>query len=1037
MPSIRTPNPREIEKRSFAPIVFSGGIDKEISRYSAPPGTLFDAVNYEASSKGLTRGQGLLHYDGTVDTAVSDMWVIAATDAESSVIGSGFTLGGRATWGTDGAYGTVVYWKRVSAATSYTYLGLIEVEGALPTDGDTVTDEETGTLYVLSGPLTYQAASLATAVNPSTGALLAPTTTDYLALLNNEVNNALVASTVVTGSGLSAYYHGKMPGVGGVTGGWQLDDTVYGVRDAYAIAFAYGDTEVFPGETVTIDTDDGNEVATVLAAVLTAGLWDGTGQGYLVLGPSSSTVDYRYLANPTASSVITSSSGDVGVAFGLADVSGGLVWKATTHGWQWVNTGWTLSYDTGTNAPNVVAAPLFLPDLVDSQRDTGFDLVSAGATGTGPDYDAWTNASNITADDASYATCSLSSGRITHELTATVGANSIPHDNVRVVGVEVQVEALYTGSNAPIDRSARLFLDDGTSYLRSVSRARREVVTSSAVVYTYGGSTDLWGLDEISAELINSGDFKFKIQYENTSAGSGQIEVDFIKVKFYYVPNNEKVWVRDTAASADVSTADIHAVQVMSGDFGSGNDAEGYLSLSNVTSPESIGVGMSLYTESAAGGLLVAKVSSVPEYNLLPGEADMLANNSKWQNIRANFYENDESEAIYAVNGAGPAITFDGTNFARIYTPLIRAVDKPRSLAFHTNRLALGFGYGSVVQSVVGTPNDFSAVDGSVAWGVGDAVTGLISLPGSVLGVFSESSIRTLEGSSEADGLMRTVVSNSGAKEYTVQNIIGPYYADNRGISNLETSDRFGDFAISRLSDPVRTWLRDRIQQVRSLGVLDTKPIASVPVRNKSQYRLYFADGYYLTMYFRPDGVAETTFGHYDTETFSTAYVPTFIDSSVLSTGRERIIMGTSDGSLWIVDGANVLQTPEGPVTPDAWIVTNPIDFGTPEGLHKVQFVTLQGLFYGAQTIDSWSDSNYVFEATGNAHYTTAVGEYSSPPEFTERSLLESFYLPTLTDGVSFKFQTTLDGSRPHSLQALLIRATRAGTDRNAAPRAY
>ncbi len=73
-----------------------------------------------------------------------------------------------------------------------------------------------------------------------------------------------------------------------------------------------------------------------------------------------------------------------------------------------------------------------------------------------------------------------------------------------------------------------------------------------------------------------------------------------------------------------------------------------------------------MYSESGGGGLLIATVTSAPEYNLLPSSAEIEAANSKYEVILANYYENDDAEAIYGVTGAGPAFTFDGNNFSLI-----------------------------------------------------------------------------------------------------------------------------------------------------------------------------------------------------------------------------------------------------------------------------------------------------------------------------------------------------------------------------------
>jgi hypothetical protein len=694
----------------------------------------------------------------------------------------------------------------------------------------------------------------------------------------------------------------------------------------------------------------------------------------------------------------------------------GLVWKGTVNGWEWTDTGWTIEYDTGTNAPNVQASPLFLPDLIDASRTTATLAVSAAvSTGSAP-YIAWTNPSNVLTDNGSNATCALASGETSQYLVCKIPVNSIPQDDVKIIGVTVTIQGLYTGANALIDKDIRIVnTATGAETYLSTNRARREALTGSATNAVYGSSTDTWGIENISAEDLNDGNMYIWIQYTNTSAGSGQAEIDYVSVSISYVPNTESVWFHD--GSADQTSGVIHAFQVEGGDFGTPNDAYGTMSFMDIVDPTAIGVGMDMRSQSSGGGLVIGQVTSSPLYNLLPSALELTTVSSKYQTILQNYYENDEAEAIYGATGAGSAFTFDGESFAFLKTPLTRSVDKPRHLAYHDGRLSLGFSSGHVVLSAIGVPNDFSGVDDASSWGVGDTVTGLISLPGNVLGVFSEASIRTLEGSSAEDGVMRTISSTTGCREYTLQNIIGPYFTDNRGVSSLETSANYGDFSMSRISDTVKTWVQERIQDVNSTATLDTRPIHSVAVRNKNQYRLYFADGYILVLYFRTDGKVAPTIMHYDTENFGTTYVPTFLNSTVLSSGRERIVMGCEDGSVWIVDGAEAIHDPAGIVTPDCYTVVNPVNFGSPDRAHKHYHVEVQGQFYGAQTVNAWASTNYIFEETGSPHHVITFGDYSATPIFTSRNEIDSAYMPLLADGFSVKLQTTMDAAVPRIVE--------------------
>ena len=1276
MSNIRIPQPKNIEGRQFDPVRLRGGLDQETDKFTVRLGTLDDALNYIPSTRGYQRAKGLFHFDGTIDSAVSNMWIVEGNNSQYLLTGSGFTIGGTVSWGDDST-GKVVYYELRSGATDYLVLGITEILNGPPVIGDTLFDGETSTTLFLAA-LSNQPSELVDALDPETGLPLVGTITEYLEFLNDNVNSALVGqSGVVVNTPFPETYHGVVPGIGAITGGWQYKDDVYVVRNAYSATFSAGTLEFKPGDTVEIEVGGGGtEQVDVARVELTSGLWvTGTASGWVVFIPSSSTTDFTSLDSIDTPGAVNISPGGAQMALvDSADVQyGGIVWKGTIHGWEWVDTGYTIEYDNGANSPNVKAAPLFLADLISATRETESTAVDSGTQAGDPPYIAWSNPGNVTADDNTYATCSLNSGASSRYLQAGIPADVLPQEDVRIIGIEAVVNARYTGANAPIDTTVRLInTNTGASFYLSADRARRESLTllgtetilngtftdgsdqvtnggfdsdsdwskgdgwsiaaglassdasqsadsylsqvatglvigelylvkytvtnntlgnivahiggtagtvypidgsfteliiagasgsidlmcnatfdgdvdnfsaslagdagwtqgtgwlisednascdgtqtvesdleettytsvpgktysvtytqsgasgngttpivggtagttetgngtftelivagdastfriragstfvgniddvSSKLAdedYTYGSSVDTWGVDELSAEDVNSGNMSVLVQYSNETAGSGQAEVDYISVNIYYVPNTEKVWFND--GSDDVANGVIHAFQIDGGDFGAPDNAYGNMSFMDIDDPAAIGVGMVMYSEPSQEGVVVATVTAAPEYNLLPSSDDMTDASSKYLSNVSNYYENDDSEAVYGVTGASSAFTYDGDSFAFIRAPLARSIDKPRHIAFHDNRLALGYESGHVILSAVAVPNDYSAVDSASSWGVGDRVTGLISLAGNVLGVFSESSIRTLEGSSAETGTMRTLSSTQGCSEYTLQNIIGPYFANNSGIDSLPTTDKYGDFIPVKVSDPIRTWIQDRMQARRTTQTQDIGPVMSIAIHSENQYRLYFADGYSLVMYFRADGRVEPTIMHYDTANFAGNYVPTFLNSFTLSNGRERVIMGTEAGEVWVVDGANIIQHPSANVKPICYITTNPVNFGRPDALHKHYHVMIQGRFYGAQGVDTWGDDNYKFDVTGTAHDSFTFGSYTNTPIFHAKSEIDSAYIPILTDGYSLKIQTTMDGSKPHTLQSLVYRASRKGVDRNSASKTY
>jgi hypothetical protein len=1037
-------------------------------------------MNYHATARGYERIKGLWPYDGVLDKEPSNLLVVRVTEAQSTLTGSNWTLGGRVFWGDeqdpDANEGIILDW----AWTPFRELYIAQVRGRFPKALDTIEDATLGTTLYLD--LTVNASNVADMYGIdglySTGAALV-TDRSTMAL------TFLGSAAVTTGTRFNTY-RGLVPGLGPIVGGWQYDDDVYVVRGAYTVQFYDGGQvlgrPIRAGDIVRVPygSSGGLEYVRVLYVKKEEGFWeDGSAAGYLVLGPSDGnaassptyhTDDIRNLADPAIGEDILLKSGTTVLATVETYTSPGynphtdprasVVWKGTATGWEPVNTGWSIRFSEGTNAPNVPYSPLFQNNVVSSVRSSGEFLATSGAqtAGIGGFID-WVNPGNITADDGSYATSNLANTQTTERLFAGFSTSIMPITDARIVGIKVTIQALQTGTGTP--HTALVSLRYPNYDLESANLSSLTELGVSADNYTFGGEDDLWGIEEITPEQINSADFGVDITYTNASGATGQVEIDYVSVEVFYVPNKERVYFY--SGNVDLTYGDVSAYEHSDGQFSSGlavgtlyfdipnhaaNDIEG--SIGSVTR------GFEIRTGPVGTGELVGYVAAPAEYNLLPAWSAMQEAESRYQVIKANFFENDSSEAIYGANGAGPAFTFNSSGFFFIKTPLARLVDKPRHVAFHDNKLALGFGPGFVALSAAGAPNDFFGTTGSEPslWGVGDKVTGLVSLPGKVLCVLSESSVRTLEGSGEETGTMRVVSASSGAKEYTAAMIGEPVFADNYGVTTLSATDKYGDFAISQLTSAVQSWTRDRVQLEGDVDVAYQGPVAGIAARGHNQYRLFYPDGHILTLFFNKEGAIEPMFMHYQSRYLATnvndptapvRFVPTWIDSSILSTGRERIVMGNSRGEVHVLDATNqtyVVNSAgvvEGVNTP-CWIITNPLALGRPGGLSKTMYAEFGGRYPSVTTLYARSDTNYHFDHVSNvSEYGTEVvaGDADDVPYRGLRAELIRPYLPTLTDGATFRLVSLLNGTDPHVLQSLIIRASNAAVNRNRAPKEY
>jgi hypothetical protein len=205
---------------------------------------------------------------------------------------------------------------------------------------------------------------------------------------------------------------------------------------------------------------------------------------------------------------------------------------------------WT---DTDINASNFGVA--FSPKQasatasVDVVKATVYYLTSApttavATTGTGANdastgSQAWSNAGNITAEDATYATATLSASTDTQYLKATNFGFSIP-SGATINGIGVRVKKRSTNGEI-IDLAVRL-VKGGTIGSTDASQLSRWFVTTPDYHY-YGGATDLWG-DTWTDTDINASNFGMALRAQWENVNSAQISdvasVDVIKIEVFY-----------------------------------------------------------------------------------------------------------------------------------------------------------------------------------------------------------------------------------------------------------------------------------------------------------------------------------------------------------------------------------------------------------------------------------------------------------------------------------------------------------------------
>lgn len=247
-----------------------------------------------------------------------------------------------------------------------------------------------------------------------------------------------------------------------------------------------------------------------------------------------------------------------------------------------------------------------------------------------------------------------------------------------------------------------------------------------------------------------------------------------------------------------------------------------------------------------------------------------------------NFYGDVAGLRMYGVSGVDKAFQFDGSGYVPISTGM--SVDTPSHLRCHRHHLFLSFA-GSLQHSLPGKPLSWSARLGAGELGIGDAITSLDTLPGDVLGVMSRNSTHFLYGSSIQDWNLVVASFESGAIEWTAQQINTLIYMDDLGVTNVAAAQVYGDFASASMSE--------KIQPL----VLAQKPLitASMRVKAKDQYRLFYSDKTYISATFSRGKLVGWTHGTYN-ESVSCAC------STEDSNGDELLLFGSDNGFVYQSD---------------------------------------------------------------------------------------------------------------------------------------
>jgi hypothetical protein len=415
--------------------------------------------------------------------------------------------------------------------------------------------------------------------------------------------------------------------------------------------------------------------------------------------------------------------------------------------------------------------------------------------------------------------------------------------------------------------------------------------------------------------------------WKSTPTGWEQIDLGY-KVRFIeasHQPNEgETLTGAISGASCQIRRS------VLSQGFWTG-DGEGYFIATSITGTFVTGEDLEV------GGEVIAKANTV-----LAQQAQELPPNGKYRFRNYNFGGHTSTYRMYGVNGVGNSFEYDGTVFTLIETGM--AFDQPTHIGVHRGQLLLGYVGGSLQHSGKNNPLSFQPVLGANEILAGDEITGFIEEVGDVSFVFTRNKTFRLEGFVQENVQLKLHNSETGAIPDTIQRIGKSVYLDDRGFTQLPTTDAFGDFASSQVS-----LLIDPLIQ----GFLKKSSIeGSIVNRGLSVYRCFFSDVGAISIGFSGNKVNGITMVDYGLSITDTANGEM---QNEYGNTVERSFVCDSDGWVYEIDvGRNFNGN-----SLEAYFVTAYHFSGSPETNKRYRRATIYLTGSGRTTLQVSADYNY------------------------------------------------------------------------------
>jgi hypothetical protein len=275
------------------------------------------------------------------------------------------------------------------------------------------------------------------------------------------------------------------------------------------------------------------------------------------------------------------------------------------------------------------------------------------------------------------------------------------------------------------------------------------------------------------------------------------------------------------AITQGANSATVRAVVLESGSWGGGTAAGRFI----VTQPAP---GNFVAGALTAGGTATLS-GAATAITLLPG--------GRVETDRGDF---GAGIRVYGTDGVNRAWEFDGTTLVPIKTGV--TPDTPKHVCVFKDHLFVAFG-NVLKHSGITKPYDWSVTAGGAEYRCAGTINALLRQPGNqsvgALSISLDEFTEMLYGTSAADFKHVSFEESAGAVPYCAQRLGGQaLYFGAIGVMSLGATQDFGNFEPSSMTMNIRPFTQVRRNQLN----------ASLVNRERSQYRLYFADGYGLAL---------------------------------------------------------------------------------------------------------------------------------------------------------------------------------------------